>query len=118
MGNPLKNKTALITGGSRGIGAAIVKRLAKEGANIALTYSKSPDQAKKVIDVAKAFGVKAIAIKADSANASDLAVAVDRTAKELGGVDILINNSGVLSLGPVDSFSIEDFDRTVAVNVR
>jgi len=118
MNNPLKNKTALITGGSRGIGAAIVKRLAKEGANIALTYSKSPDQAKKVIDVAKAFGVKAIAIKADSANASDLAVAVDRTAKELGGVDILINNSGVLSLGPVDSFSIEDFDRTVAVNVR
>jgi len=118
MGNTLKNKCALITGGSRGIGAAIVKRLAKEGANVALTYTSSHEKASEVVKVAKAFGVKAIAIKADSADADAVIAAVERTVKELGGIDILINNAGVLALGPIDDFKLADFDRTLAVNVR
>src|SRR5271170_821262 len=118
MGNTLKNKCALITGGSRGIGAAIVKRLAKEGANVALTYTSSHEKANEVVKVAKAFGVKAIAIQADSADAGVVVSAVERTVKELGGIDILINNAGVLALGPIDNFKLADFDRTLAVNVR
>lgn len=118
MNNPLKNKRALITGGSRGIGAAIVKRLAKEGAEVALTYASSPDKANEVIKAAQAFGAKAIAIKADSADAGAVVAAVERTVKELGGIDILVNNAGVLALGPIDNFALADFDRTIAVNVR
>jgi len=118
MSNTLKNKRALITGGSRGIGAAIVKRLAREGAHVALTYTSSSERANEVAKVAQAFGVKAIAIKADSGDATDVVSSVERTVKELGGIDILINNAGVLALGPIDSFSLADFDRTIAINVR
>jgi 3-oxoacyl-[acyl-carrier protein] reductase len=118
MSNKLKNKRALITGGSRGIGAAIVKRLAREGAHVALTYTSSPERANGVVKAAQAFGVKAIAIKADSGDATDVASSVERTVKKLGGIDILINNAGVLALGPIDNFSLVDFDRTLAINVR
>jgi 3-oxoacyl-[acyl-carrier protein] reductase len=118
MNNTLKNKRALVTGGSRGIGAAIVKRLAKEGAHVALTYSNSPDKASEIMKTAQALGVKAIAIRADSADADAIVAAVERTVKELGGIDILINNAGVLALGPIDNFALADFDRTLAVNVR
>jgi 3-oxoacyl-[acyl-carrier protein] reductase len=115
MNNTLKNKRALVTGGSRGIGAAIVKRLAKEGAHVALTYSNSPDKASEIMKTAQALGVKAIAIRADSADADAIVAAVERTVKELGGIDILINNAGVLALGPIDNFALADFDRTLAV---
>lgn len=118
MNNSLKNKRALIIGGSRGIGAAIVKRLAKEGAHVTLTYTNSPDKASEVTKAAQAFGVKAISIKADSADTSAVVAAVERTVKELGGIDILINNAGALALGPIDDFKLADFDRTLAVNVR
>jgi len=118
MNDKLKNKRALVTGGSRGIGAAIVKRLASEGAHIAFTYSSSPDKANEIVKAAQALGVKAIAIQADSADASAVVAAVDRTAKELGGMDILVNSAGVLALGPIDNFKLADFDRTVAINVR
>ncbi|EEF63008.1 3-oxoacyl-ACP reductase family protein [Pedosphaera parvula] len=118
MNQTLKNKRALITGGSRGIGAAIVKRLAREGVHVALTYSNSPDRANEVAKMAQSLGVKAIAIKADSADANAIIAAVEHTVKELGGIDILINNAGVLALGPIDGFSLADFDRTIAVNVR
>jgi 3-oxoacyl-[acyl-carrier protein] reductase len=118
MSHTLKNKRALITGGSRGIGAAIVKRLASEGADVAFTYNSSPDKANETAKAAQALGVEAIAIQADSADASAVVAAVERTVKELGGIDILVNSAGVLALGQIDDFKLTDFDRTVAVNVR
>ena len=118
MNDLLKNKRALITGGSRGIGAAIVKRLTQEGADVAFTYSSSAERADEIATTARAHGVRAVAIKADSADASDVVAAVERTVAELGGIDILINNAGVLVVGPLDTFTLADFDRTLAVNVR
>jgi 3-oxoacyl-[acyl-carrier protein] reductase len=98
MNQTLKNKCTLVTGGSRGIGAAIVKRLASEGANVALTYSNSPDRASEVVKAAQAFGVRSLAIQADSADASAVVAAVERTVSELGGIDILVNNAGIVLL--------------------
>jgi NAD(P)-dependent dehydrogenase (short-subunit alcohol dehydrogenase family) len=116
--NRLYGKSALVTGGSRGIGAAIVNRLASEGAHVALTYASSPDRAGEVAKAAQALGVKSLAIQADSADSSAVAAAVERTVAELGGIDILVNNAGVLAIGPIDDFTLADFDRTFAVNVR
>src|SRR5688572_21678918 len=118
MNQNLESKRALVTGGSRGIGAAIVKRLAREGADVALTYVSKPDEAGKTAEAAKAFGVRALAIQADAGNAEAVIEAVERTAKELGGIDILVNNAGVGLMAPIDEFRLEDFDRTFAVNVR
>jgi len=118
MNHQLENKRALVTGGSRGIGAAIVKRLAREGAHVALTYVSKPDQANETAKVAQALGVQAIAIQADSADAKTVAAAVERTVKELGGIDILVNNAGIAVMAPLDDYRLEDFDRTFAVNVR
>jgi 3-oxoacyl-[acyl-carrier protein] reductase len=117
--NPrLGNKRALITGGSRGIGAAIVKRLASEGAHVALTYAGKTDQAAATVKAAQALGVKALAIQADSADAEALIAAVERTVRELGGLDILVNNAGIAVIAPIDEYRLEDLDRTLAVNVR
>ncbi|MBP3959920.1 SDR family oxidoreductase [Gemmata sp. G18] len=118
MGQPLKGKRALVTGGSRGIGAAIVKRLAKEGADVALTFVSKPDEVEKVAQAARALGVRAVAIQADAADADAVVRAVERAAEEFGGLDILVNNAGVALMAPIDSFSLKDFDRTFAVNVR
>ena len=118
MDQRLKDKRVLVTGGSRGIGAAIVKRLASEGAHVALTYSGSPGRAAAVVKAAQAFGVKSLAIQANSADAGVLVVAVDRTVKELGGIDILVNNAGIAVMAPVEDFKLEDFDRIFAINVR
>src|SRR3989442_1307480 len=118
MDYELKDKHALVTGGSRGIGAAIVKRLASEGAHVALTYSSSPDRAAEIVKAAQALGVKALAIQADSADASAVASAVERTVAELGGIDILVNNAGIGIFGAIDEYKLEDFDRTFAINVR
>ena len=118
MNMNLKNKCALVTGGSRGIGAAIVMRLAREGVHVALTYVSKPDSANRIAAAAREFGVKAIALQADSMSADAVTGAVDKTAKEFGGIDILVNNAGVGLMAPIDQFRLEDFDRTVAVNVR
>ncbi len=118
MSQTLKNKRALVTGGSRGIGAAIAKRLAGEGADVALTYSSSPGLASEVVKEAQARGVKSLTIQADSRDAGALVAAVERTVDELGGIDILVNNAGVAVIGPIDDFKLEDFDRTLAINVR
>ncbi|MBE9229934.1 3-oxoacyl-ACP reductase FabG [Phormidium sp. LEGE 05292] len=118
MNHTLKNKRALITGGSRGIGAAIVKRLASEGADVAFTYSSSPERANEVAQAAQALGVRAVAIQADSADASAVVAAVEQTVDQLGGIDILVNSAGVLAIAPLNDFKLEDFDRTLAVNVR
>ena len=114
----LEGKIAFVTGASRGIGAAIVKRLAAEGAHVVLTYAKSPDQAAAVAKAAEALGVKAPMHKVDSGDSDALVAAIDQTAKDLGGLDILVNNAGVLAIGPIDDFKLEDFDPTMAVNVR
>lgn len=118
MSHPLKGKRALVTGGSRGIGAAVVKRLAREGADVALTYVSKPDEAGKTADAAKAFGVRALTIQADASDSEAMVAAVERTAKEFGGVDILVNNAGIAPMAPIDTFSLKDFDHTFAVNVR
>jgi 3-oxoacyl-[acyl-carrier protein] reductase len=114
----LQSKRALVTGGSRGIGAAVVERLAREGADVALTFASSPDRARDVVKAAQVHGAKALAIQADVADADALRAAVERTVAELGGMDVLVNNAGISVPGPLGSYRIEDFDRTLAVNVR
>jgi 3-oxoacyl-[acyl-carrier protein] reductase len=118
MSSPLKNKRAFVTGGSRGIGAAIVKRLAREGADVAFTYISKPDQAAETAEVAKAFGVHALPLLADSADPEAIIAAVERTAQEFGGIDILVNNAGIAYIAPVEEVTLRDFDRTFAINVR
>jgi len=118
MNHPLGNKKALVTGGSRGIGAAIVNRLARDGAHVAFTYVSNSDQAGKTVLAARAFGVKALAIQADSADAAALSAAVEQAQRELDGIDILVNSAGIGVMGAIDDFRLEDFDRTLAVNVR
>jgi len=114
----LRDRRALVTGGSRGIGAAIVKRLAREGAHVALTYVSKPDEAKRTAAAAEQLGVRAVAIQADSAEARAVVAAVERAAGALGGLDILVNNAGVAEMAPIERFRLEDFDRIFAVNVR
>lgn len=114
----LNGKVALVTGGSRGIGAAIAKRLAGDGAAVAVTYSGSQEKADEVVREIESSGGRAIAIRANSADAEAVRAAVDETAKTLGRVDILVNNAGVANIAPIDEFTLEDFDRLMAINVR
>ena len=116
--NSLQGKVALVQGGSRGIGAAIVKRLAAGGAAVAFTYVSSSAKAQELQNSLIASGSKALAIHADSADAQAIRAAVDSTVKAFGRLDILVNNAGVLAVGPLEDFSLEDFDRTLAINVR
>ncbi|NBB09798.1 3-oxoacyl-ACP reductase family protein [Pseudomonas sp. SLFW] len=114
----LTGKTALVQGGSRGIGAAIVKRLVEQGAAVAFTFVSSEDKARALQDSITASGGKALAIKADSASEQDIRDAVATTVETFGGLDILVNNAGVLAIAPLEDFKLEDFDRTLAINVR
>jgi 3-oxoacyl-[acyl-carrier protein] reductase len=109
MSKPLAGKTALVTGGSRGIGAAIVKRLAKDGADVAITFVSSPQKADEVVKAIEALGQRGVAIQADSADAEAVRSAVDEAAKTFGKLDILVNNAGIGIIKPVDEFSLEDF---------
>jgi len=114
----LSGKSAVVTGASRGIGAAIAMRLAKEGADVAITYSSSPERAQQVVtDIGEAGG-KAIAIKADGADQAAVRAGVQQAAKEFGKLDILVNNAGVLSLGLITEISATDFEKALSVNVR
>ncbi|HET7667498.1 MAG TPA: 3-oxoacyl-ACP reductase family protein [Mycobacterium sp.] len=114
----LSGRRALVTGGSRGIGAAIVQRLAADGADVAFTYAASTGPADKLRSEISAHGGTAVAIKADSADTQQVIAAVDSAVAELGGLDILVNNAGVANSGLVESFSFEMFDRMLAINVR
>ncbi|MCU7615829.1 SDR family oxidoreductase [Chryseobacterium sp. PBS4-4] len=114
----LKNKTAFVTGGSRGIGAGIVKELATQGANVIFTYLSSDQKAKELVDLIESLGVKGKAIKADTGNKQDIESAI-RSATELGKIDILVNNAGLFINGAVDdeSINIEEMEKQWNVNV-
>ncbi|CRM23231.1 3-oxoacyl-ACP reductase FabG [Pseudomonas fluorescens] len=114
----LTGKVALVQGGSRGIGAAIVKRLAAQGAAVAFTYVSSADKAQALQDSVISAGGKALAIQADSADAAAIRTAVNATVEAFGRLDILVNNAGVLAIAPLADFKLEDFDQTLAINVR
>jgi 3-oxoacyl-[acyl-carrier protein] reductase len=114
----LKGRVALVTGGSRGIGAAIAVRLAGAGADVALTYREGRDSAEKVIREIEGLGRRGLALQADSADPAAVRSAVDRTAAELGRLDVLVNNAGVFPYGPFEEVSPEELDRTVAIHVR
>jgi 3-oxoacyl-[acyl-carrier protein] reductase len=114
----LTGRRALVTGGSRGIGAEIVRRLAADGAAVAFTYGASVADAEKlVVQVAEAGGT-AVAIQADSGDPEQVASSVDETVAQLGGLDVLVNNAGVAYINDVESLTLEQFDRLVAINVK
>ncbi|MFI2433008.1 SDR family oxidoreductase [Streptomyces sp. NPDC018693] len=114
----LDGKVALVTGGSRGIGAATALRLARAGADVAVTYVHGKDAALDVVRAVEALGRRAVALRADSADAEEAAGAVGCAAEALGGLDVLVNNVGVGLLGPLEGLSLADVDRVLAVNVR
>jgi len=114
----LSGKVALVTGGSRGIGAATAKRLASQGAAVAITYASNSASAEEVVQQIRNAGGNAIAIKANSAKADEIRHAVAETVKQLGGLDILVNNAGVATMAAIDDFAEADFDQLIAVNVK
>ena len=120
MSSPLTltGKVALVQGGSRGIGAAIVRRLALQGAHVAFTYVSSAGPAQALAEEINSAGGKALALRADSADASAVQQAVQNTVDAFGRLDILVNNAGVLAVAPVAEFDLAEFDRMLAVNVR
>lgn len=112
------DRIALVFGGSRGIGAGIARRLAQEGANVALTYASAAAKANEVAAAIEAQGREALTIQADSANAADLQSAVRQTVQRFGRIDIVVVNAGILHIADVAGFSIENLDRMLDVNVR
>jgi 3-oxoacyl-[acyl-carrier protein] reductase len=118
MAQALKDKVALVTGGSRGIGAAIAKRLAADGANVAITYSKGAEAAASVVKAIEIGGGKAIALQADAADAQAVKNAVEKTASTFGRLDILVNNAGTAIPSSFEEATLEDLDRVIAINLR
>ena len=114
----LTKKVALVTGGSRGIGAAIAKRLAAEGANVAITYSKGADAAQAVVKAIEGAGGKALAIQADAADTDAVKSAVEKTVAAFGGLDVLVNNAGIAVAKTFEETTLEEMDRLIDINVR
>ena len=118
MNRKLEGKIALITGGSRGIGAAIAKRLAADGANVAITYTKGAEAAASVVKEIERAGRKAIAIQADAADAEAVKAAVDKTVATLGRLDVLVNNAGTAIPKKFEETTLEEMDRMIDINIR
>jgi NAD(P)-dependent dehydrogenase (short-subunit alcohol dehydrogenase family) len=116
--NSLTGKVALVTGGSRGIGAAIARRLAHDGSDIALTYASSAEKAEAVAAEIRAAGRRVLVVPADSGDPSDLPEAIARVHAELGRLDILVNSAGIATLTPLADITVAEYDRLMAVNVR
>ncbi|ALA18686.1 MULTISPECIES: SDR family NAD(P)-dependent oxidoreductase [unclassified Chelatococcus] len=114
----LQDKVALVTGGSRGIGAAIARRLAAQGADVAITYAHAQDKAARVVADIEAAGGKARAIRADNRDPEAITAAVDAVVDAKGRIDILVNNAGIFEMGEIADLTAEDFDRMVDVNLR
>ncbi|MDX8512757.1 3-oxoacyl-ACP reductase family protein [Mesorhizobium captivum] len=115
---PLSGKAAFVTGGSRGIGAAIARRLARDGASVALTYIHGAAQARDVVDEIEAAGGRAFAIKADGRDAEAVERAIEQAIDAFGRLDILVNSAGIWRAAPIDSLSLADFDESMEVNLR
>src|SRR6059036_4217912 len=118
MNRKLEGKIALITGGSRGIGAAIAKRLATDGAKVAITYTKGADAAASVVNEIERDGGKAIAIQADATDAGAVEAAVEKTVSAFGRLDVLVNNAGTAIPKTFEETTLEELDRLIDVNVR
>ena len=114
----LTQKVALVTGGSRGIGAAIAKRLAADGAAVAITYAKDSKAASAVVEAIKHEGGKAVAIQAEAANAEAVKGAVEKTVKTFGRLDVLVNNAGTAIPKPFEETTLEEIDRVIDINIR
>jgi 3-oxoacyl-[acyl-carrier protein] reductase len=114
----LKNKVAFVTGGSRGIGAAVAKRLASDGASVAITYAKDASAASAVVKAIEADGGKAIAIQADAADTKAVKDAVDQAVAALGRLDVLVNNAGTAIPKKFEDTTLEELDRVIDINLR
>ncbi|MCY1285506.1 Cyclic-di-GMP-binding biofilm dispersal mediator protein [compost metagenome] len=114
---PLSGKISVVTGGSRSIGAAIAKRLAADGATVAITYNASSDRAAALVDEITSAGGTAISLAADAGNPEAVRAAVQHVATLFGKIDILVNNAGISVLGAPEDIAFEDFERILAVNV-
>jgi NAD(P)-dependent dehydrogenase (short-subunit alcohol dehydrogenase family) len=114
----MDHKVALVTGGSRGIGAAIAGRLARDGLDVAFTYLHAEQHAEAVADRVATAGGRALALRADSEDADAVAAAVEHTVDRFGRLDVLVNNAGTFPAGPLDEVKIDEVDRTLAVHVR
>ena len=111
-------KTAIITGGSRGIGRAVAKRLARDGFSVIVNYASNPSQAEAAVTEIKSAGGEAIALNADVANPADVERLFEETLKKFGSVDVVVNNAGIMQLSPIDKGDVELFDRVVSTNLR
>ena len=114
----LTNKVAFVTGGSRGIGAAIAKRLAEGGADVAITYAKDAQAADAVVKAIEAMGRRAFAVQADAGDANAVASAVEQAAKTFGRIDVLVNNAGTAIPKPFEEATLDEIDRVIDINFR